>query len=97
MRLSVASLRRMVKAKPPVELVRQELTSYSGQELLRCYVRPRDLPRRLHAACAGTGGDYGGGRLALLLVALCYVGARRPEHLRYVAGDLLVARFCGLR
>ncbi|PYM87053.1 MAG: hypothetical protein DME09_00685 [Candidatus Rokuibacteriota bacterium] len=66
MRLSVASLRRMVKAKPPVELVRQELTSYSGQELLRCYVRPRDLPRRLRAACAGTGGDYGGGRLALL-------------------------------
>ena len=61
MRLSVASLRRMVKAKPPVELVRQELTSYSGQELLRCYVRPRDLPRRLRAACPGTGGDYGGG------------------------------------
>src|SRR5882724_12394442 len=96
MRLSVASLRRMVKGKLPVEFVRQELTSYSGLELLRCYLRQRDLPRRLRAACAGTGGDYGGGRLALLILSLFYVGARRLEHLRYVAGDPLIARFCGL-
>jgi hypothetical protein len=27
---------------------------------------------------------------------LLYVGARRLEHLRYVAGDPLIARFCGL-
>ena len=41
-------------------------------------------------------GDYGGGRLALLVLALLYVGVRRLEHLRYVAGDPLIARFCGL-
>src|SRR5207245_3498690 len=29
-------------------------------------------------------------------LALFYVGARRLEHLRYVAGDPLIARFCGL-
>src|SRR5258708_33342588 len=96
MRLSVASLRRMVKGKLHVEFVHQELTSYSGLELLRRYLRGRDLPRRLRAACASTGGDYGGGRLALLVLALFYVGARRLEHLRYVAGDPLIARFCGL-
>ena len=96
MRLSVASLRRMIKGKLPVEFVHQELTSYSGLELLRRYLRQLDLPRRLHAACASTGGDYGGGRLALLVLALLYVGARRLEHLRYVAGDPLIARFCGL-
>jgi len=96
MRLSVASLRRMVKGKLHVEFVRQELTSYSGLELLRRYLRGRDLPRRLRAACASTGGDYGGGRLALLVLALFYVGARRLEHLRYVAGDPLITRFCGL-
>src|SRR6266487_6092706 len=96
MRLSVASLRRMIKGKLHVEFVRQELTSYSGLELLRRYLRGRDLPRRLRAACASTGGDYGGGRLALLVLALFYVGARRLEHLRYVAGDPLIARFCGL-
>lgn len=96
MRLSVASLRRMVKGKLPFEFGRQELTSYSGLELLRRYVRQVDLPQRLRAACAATGGDYGGGRLALLVLALLYVGARRLEHLRYVAGDPLLARFCGL-
>jgi Transposase DDE domain group 1 len=96
MRLSVASLRRMIKRKLHIEFVRQELTSYSGLELLRRCVRQHDMPRRLHAACASTGGDYGGGRLALLVLALFYVGARRREHLRYVAGDPLIARFCGL-
>ena len=96
MRLSVASLRRMIKGKLRVEFVPQELTSYSGLELLRRYLRQHDLPRRLHAACATTGGDYGGGRLALLVLALLYVGARRLEHLRYVADDPLIARFCGL-
>ena len=96
MRLSVASLRRMVKRPLHVEFTHQELTSYSGLELLRRYLRQINLPRRLRAACATTGGDYGGGRLALLVLALLYVGARRLEHLRYVAGDPLIARFCGL-
>src|SRR5712691_7106229 len=96
MRLSVASLRRMVKGALHVEFVQQELTSYSGLELLRRYLRQRELPSRLRAACAATGGDYGGGRLALLVLALLYVGARRLEHLRYLAGDPLIARFCGL-
>jgi MYXO-CTERM domain-containing protein len=96
MRLNVASLRRLVKGNLHVEFVHHELTSYSGLELLRRYVRQLDLPSRLRAACTTTGGDYGGGRLALLLLALFYVGARRLEHLRYVAGDPLLARFAGL-
>jgi hypothetical protein len=86
----------MVKRKLHVEFMRQELTSYSGLELLRCYVRHRELPGRLRAACAGTGGDYGGGRLALLILALFNVGPPRLEHLRYFGGDPLIARFCGL-
>jgi hypothetical protein len=96
MRLSVASLRRLVKRKLHVEFVEQELTSYSGLELLRRYLRQHEVPRRLRAACVYTGGDYGAGHLALLILALFYVGARRLEHLRYVAGDPLLARFCGL-
>jgi hypothetical protein len=96
MRLSVTSLHRMVKGKLHVEFARQELTSYSGLELFRRYLRQGDLPSRLRAAWAATGGDYGGGRLALLVLALLYTGARRLEHLRYLAGDPLIARFCGL-
>ena len=57
MRLSVASLRRMVKRPLQVEFVPQQLTSYSGLELLRRYLRQCDLPSRLRTACASTGGD----------------------------------------
>ena len=97
MRLSVASLRRTIKGKLHIEFVPQELTSYSGlEQLLRRYLRQRDLPCRLRGACAANGGDYGGGRLARLILALFYVGARRLEHFRYIAGDPLIARFCGL-
>jgi len=96
MRLSVTSLRRMVKRPLHVEFGRQQLTSYSGLELLRRYLRQHELPSRLRAACGATGGDYGGGRLALLVLALLCVGARRLEHLRYLGGDPLIARFCGL-
>src|SRR5260370_32691144 len=66
MRLSVASLRRMVKGALHVEFVQQELTSYSGLDLLRRYLRQRELPSRLRAACAATRGDYGRARCAPL-------------------------------
>src|SRR2546425_8594681 len=95
MRLSVASLRRMIKGKLHVEFVRQELTSYSGLEVLRRYLRQRELPSRLRAACAATGGDYGGGRLAPLVLALVFVGGRRLGALRDVAGGPLIAPLCG--
>ena len=96
MRLSVGTLRQVVKRDLPIAFVPQRLTSYGGLELLRRYVRRIELPRRLQAACAALGGDYGGARLALLLLALPYVGARRLEHLQYLVGDPLVRRFAGL-
>ena len=96
MRLSVGTLRQVVKRDVPIAFVPQQLTSYGGLELLRRYLRRIELPRRLHAACAGLGGDYGGARLGLLLLALLYVGARRLEHLQYLVGDPLVRRFAGL-
>ena len=96
MRLSVETLRQVVKRDLPIAFVPQQLTSYGGLELLRRYVRRIELPRRLQAACAALGGDYGSARLALLLVALPYVGARRLEHLQYLVGDPLVRRFAGL-
>src|SRR5262249_37711604 len=96
MRLSVASLRRVVKGDLRIEFVRQDLTSYGGLELLRRYVHRLDLRQRLHAVCAASGGDYGAARLALLIMSLFYVGACRLEQLRYLAGDPLITRFCGL-
>ena len=98
MRLTIASLRRPVKGDLAIQFVPQALTSYSGLELLRRYVHRLDLAARLRAVldARGLGGDYGSGRLGLLVLGLLYVGARRLEHLRYVAGDALLGRFCGL-
>ena len=96
MRLSVGTLRQVVKRDLPIEFVPQQLTSYGGLELLQRYLRRIALPLRLRVACTALGGDYGGGRLGLLLLALLYVGARRLEHLQYLVGDPLVRRFYGL-
>jgi len=96
MRLSVGTLRQVVKRDLPIAFVPQQLTSYGGLELLRRYLRQLEVPRRLHAACEALGGDYRGARVGLLLMALLYVGARRLEHLQYLVGDPLVRRFAGL-
>ena len=98
MRLRLASLRRVVKGDLRMEFVRQELTSYSGLELLRRYFALLDLHCRIRQAFSayGLSGDYGCGRLVLLIIALLVVGARRLQHLRYIAHDPLVGRLCGL-
>jgi Transposase DDE domain group 1 len=82
----------------PIEFVPQQLTAYGGLELVRRYFRLLDLHRRIRRAFSayGLGGDYGTGRLIVLVIALFVVGARRLEHLRYLAHDPLVARLCGL-
>lgn len=96
MRLCADSLRQVVKRDLPTEFVSQQLTSYGGLELFRHYARRLALPGRLRRACAALGGDYSGAHLGLLVLALLYVGARHLEHLRYLAGDPLVRRFCAL-
>jgi len=86
----------VVKGDLPIEFVQQDLTSYGGLELVRRYLHRLDVIARLRRAVADVPSDYGGVRLALLVVALFYAGARRLEHLRYLAGDQLIARFCGV-
>jgi hypothetical protein len=96
MRLSVASLRRVVKGNLTIQFVPQALTSSGGLESLQRYLRQVDVVSRLRAALRGLHSDYGSARLALVILALFYVGARRLEHLRYLGSDPLVTRFCGL-
>jgi Transposase DDE domain group 1 len=96
MRLKVRSLRQAVKGDLPIEFVAQRLTSYGGLELVRRYARKLAIVARLRTALAAIPSDYGSARLALLIIGLFYVGARRLEHLQYLVGDPLVARFCGL-
>src|SRR2546428_9715704 len=60
-------MRQEVKRYLPIEFVPQPLTSYGGLELLHRYVRRLGLYPRLRRACADLGGDYGGGRISLLV------------------------------
>ena len=55
MRLSVGTLRQVVKRDLPIAFGPQQLTSYGGLELVRRYLRRIDMPRRLHAACSRRG------------------------------------------
>jgi len=96
MRLSVASLRRVVKGDLAIQFVPQQLTSYSGLELLRRYGQRLGLADRLRGAFGGLRSDYGSAQVGLMLLALFFVGGRRLEHLRHVADDPLLTRFCGL-
>ncbi len=96
MRLKVRSLRRAVKGDLHIEFVPQRLTSYGGLELFSRYFRKLEVVARLRRALAELPSDYGSARLALLLLGLFHVGARRLEHLQYLVGDPLVARFAGL-
>src|SRR6266700_5026363 len=98
MRLTVARLRRVIKRDLAIEFGREQLTSYGGLEVLRRYFQLIGLTQRLRRGFREhqLGGDYGCAHLVLLVIALLVVGARRLQHLRYVAGDPLFARLCGL-
>jgi len=97
MRLKVRRLWRAIKRELPIQFGHEQLTSYGGLELVRRYFQLIGLNARIRRALAkNAGGDYGGSHLVLLVIGLLVVGARRLQHLRYLASDSLFARFCGL-
>src|SRR6202521_3521390 len=97
MRLKVRRLWRAIKRELPIQFGHEQLTSYGGLELVRRYFQLIGLNARIRRALGKhAGGDYGGTHLVLLVIGLLVVGARRLQHLRYLANDSLFARFCGL-
>src|SRR6266404_9257827 len=98
MRLKVGRLGRVVKRDLPIEFGGVQLTSYGGLELLRRYFHLIGLNHRIRRGFREhqLRGDYSCTHLVLLVIALLVVGARRLQHLRYVAHDPLFARLCGL-
>jgi len=97
MRLKVRRLWRAIKRELPIQFGHEQLTSYGGLELVRRYFQLIGLNARIRRALGKhTHGDYGGNHLVLLVIGLLLVGARRLQHLRYLANDSLFARFCGL-
>jgi hypothetical protein len=94
-----AELRARVNGQLVLRYQRAGLTSYAGLDFVRRWLH-RDrvvalLRHELARALPAT--DYGVVRVGLVIVALLLSGGRRLRHLRYLAGDPLVLRFCGLR
>jgi hypothetical protein len=92
MRLKVRRLWWAIKRELPIQFGDEQLTSHGGRELVRRYFQLIGLNARIRRALGKhAGGDYGCTHLVLVVV-----GARRLQHLRYLANDSLFARFCGL-
>lgn len=99
MRRRKAELRTRVNGQLQLRYTRPGLTSYAGLEFVRRWLQ-RDgwlavLRRELTSVLPAT--DYGVVGMVLVVFALLLSGGRRLGHLRYLAGDPVVARFCGLR
>jgi hypothetical protein len=82
-----------------IEFSPQNLTSYSGLELLDRVLRTIELDGRIRRAFTqfGFSGDFSVVSMIRLLVGLLWIGGRRLSHVDYVRSDALVCRLARLR
>ncbi len=99
MRQGKAHLHARVNGNLTLRFTAHGLTSFSGLELVWRFLRGLDFSARLrrHLHSCDPAGDYASVALVRLIVAMLIVGARRVKHVRHLAGDPVIARFCGLR
>jgi hypothetical protein len=98
MRWRKADLRRRVNGNLALRFAQRGLTSYGGLEFVRRYFDLLGVVPLLRREL-GTGlprSDFGVPAMVLVLLTLVISGGRRLRHLRYLAGDPLVLRLCGL-
>jgi hypothetical protein len=93
-----AELRTRVNGPLRLRYARRGLTSYAGLEFVRRFLHGAGWVRTLRQELAGLPPtDFGVVGMVLAVLALLLSGGRRVRHLRYLAGDPVVQRFCGLR
>ena len=99
MRRRKAELRARVNGQLTLRYERAGLTSYAGLECVRRWLHGDGVLALLRRELATTlpATDYGVVGLVLVVVAVLLSGGRRLRHLRYLEGDPVVLRFCGLR
>jgi len=94
-----AHLHARVNGNLTLRFAARGLTSFSGLELVRRFLRGLNFSAQLrrHLQAADPAGDYASVAVVRLIVAMLIVGARRVKHVRHLGGDPVIARFCGLR
>jgi hypothetical protein len=98
MRWRKADLRGRVNGNLALRFAQRGLTSYGGLEFVRRYFGALGLVPllRRELATALPASDFGVPAMLLVVLTLVISGGRRLRHLRYLAGDPLVLRLCGL-
>ena len=98
MRRRKADLQGRVNGNLAFRFAHEGLTSHAGLEFVRRYLGTSGvgalLRQRIGTALPRT--DFGVPRMVLVLLALLISGGRRLRHLRYLDGDPMVLRLCGL-
>ena len=99
MRLSKAELQGRVNGDLQLRFEAGGLTSYAGLELVRQYFARLELSDRIrrHLGRWAPRTDYGVVPMLLLVLMLIIGGGRRVRHVRYLEGDAVVLRSCGLQ
>lgn len=99
MRLRKQDFRQRINSDLKIEFAKQDLSSYSGLELIRRYFALISLNSRVRKAFSGKGlrGDYSVTHFILVFVALWLTGGRRLRHIPFISEDPLVQRLCGLK
>lgn len=98
MRLRRADLRARVNANLALRYQTNGLTSFAGLEPMRWYFHRLGLRSWIRERLGPLfkGGDFPAVAMVMLLLALLIGGGRRVRHLRYLQGDPIVGRCCGL-
>lgn len=98
MRIAKHDISRRIKSDLRIEFARQELTSYSGLELIKRYFRIIRLGSRINQAFRDheMRGDYAMADMVLVLIAIWLVGGDRLKHVEWLGCDPLVQRLCEL-
>ena len=98
MRLKKAKISSRVNNNLGIQFIRQDLTSYSGLELIKRYFRILKLNGTIKAKMKSIGfrGDYPVSKMLLLLIAMIILGVERISNIEYIKDDPLVKRFIEL-
>jgi hypothetical protein len=98
MRLRKSEIQGRVNNNLGIQFIRQDLTSYSGLELVKRYFRMLRLNERVreHLGRYGLRGDYPYYKMVLLVIGMVILGIDRLSNVEYIKDDPLFKRFCEL-